>query len=175
MLLQLPEQKLHCHLVMALDSHSPHSHRAGCQQDHVQSEVREHCVPKLLCFRFSDTPSSLVKFTEQIWVTPYRCIGGCSGMGGGGSEAGCQVMRTVHVWAPHFSLLQCYPFVLEWLTSRWITKSRQSLGGSWRVIMWSGSYVNHQQRLARGPLISLLLQTPALYSLRWGYTLKLGA
>lgn len=42
MLLQLPEQKLHRHLVMA--SHSPHSHGAVRQQDHVYSKVT-HSLP----------------------------------------------------------------------------------------------------------------------------------
>lgn len=51
MLLQLPEQKLHSHLVMALHAYSPRSHRAVCQQYHKQSKVTEQYVPELLCFR----------------------------------------------------------------------------------------------------------------------------
>lgn len=43
-----------------------------------------------------------------------------------------------------------------------------STGGSWAGgdvrSCDPGSYVNHQQRLACGPLIPLLLQTPAIYS-----------
>lgn len=51
MLLQLPEQKLHSHLVMALHAYSPRPHRAACQGDHKQSKVTEQYVPELLCFR----------------------------------------------------------------------------------------------------------------------------
>lgn len=45
MLLQLPEQKLHCHLVMALHSYTPHSHGAVRQQEHIHSKVTQQCVP----------------------------------------------------------------------------------------------------------------------------------
>lgn len=44
MLLQLPEQKLHCHLVMALHSHPPHSHGAVRQQQHIHSRVSAAAV-----------------------------------------------------------------------------------------------------------------------------------
>ncbi len=60
MLLQLPEQKLHRHLVMALHPYSPHSHGAVRQQDHIHSKVTERCVPGLLCLVFSDTPRSFL-------------------------------------------------------------------------------------------------------------------
>lgn len=63
MLLQLPEQKLHCYVVMALRSCSPRSHGAVSQQDHIGS--RGVC-PQLLCVvRVLQTPSCGARSNES--------------------------------------------------------------------------------------------------------------
>ena len=60
MLLQLPEQKLHGHLVMALRSYARRPHGAARQQDHGHAEeVTE--LPELLLFGgffLTDTPKA---------------------------------------------------------------------------------------------------------------------
>lgn len=94
MLLQLPEQKLHSHLVMALHAYSPRPHRAACQWDHKQSKVTEQYVPELLCVRGGfgscDTPptslhvfSLSVQYTERIWVATLKMLWWVQLHGGG--------------------------------------------------------------------------------------------
>lgn len=70
MLLQLPEQKLHCHLVMALHLYSPHFHGAVRQQEHIHSRgSQRRCVPDLLCLVLLKHHSSLIKIREQTSFT----------------------------------------------------------------------------------------------------------
>lgn len=57
------------------------------------------------------------------------------------------------------------------LLSELLSRDRSRAGGDVRSCD-PGSYVNHQQRLACGPLIPLLLQTPALYCPGHGYNIK---
>lgn len=68
MLLQLPEQKLHCYVVMALCPCSQRSHGAVSQQDHIESRgVR----PELLCV----APRFWLSLTKlQIWVATLELL-----------------------------------------------------------------------------------------------------
>lgn len=116
MLLQLPEQKLHCHLVMALDSYSPYSHRTVCQQDHMQSKVREHCVPSSFVSGFLTPPRLLLNLQNRSGSRPKDAL--VSAAAWGKSKSRMPGYEDCVCVCSSFLLHQCYPLVLEWLTSQ---------------------------------------------------------
>lgn len=129
MLLQLPEQKLHCHLVMAL--YSPCSHGAVRQRDHVNSKVSE--PPEPLCVVFSDTPRSFFNVVNRSGSLPTDALVSAAALGIGGSLPGYDDCICVLL----IFLCLCHPFVFEWLTGEGITAYRQKLGVWWRGLTWS--------------------------------------
>lgn len=88
MLLQLPEQKLHSHLVMALHSYSPCSHGAVRRRNHIHSKVTEQCVPERLCFVFSNTPRSFLNLANRSGSRPIRASVNAAAQGIKGSMPG---------------------------------------------------------------------------------------
>lgn len=161
MLFQLPEQKLHCHLVMALHSYSPCSHGAVCQWNHIRSKVTEQRVPSFFVSCFLTTPRFLLNL--QIYRSgsrPPLALASAAARGGHRRQDARLWVRTVHVCAPRVSSINVTHLCLNgWLVSEFL-----STDSSWAAgVVWScdpGSYVNHQQRLVCGPLISLHLHSP---------------
>lgn len=146
-LLQLPEQKLHCHLVMALHSNSPHSHGAARQHDHMHSkEKKEQYVPSFFVWSFLLFLSFLLKLSEQIQVRPYWSITGCSCTGT--EKTVCWVVMTLIMWPPNFSSVYVIYLCFDgWPGSELLRADSYEAGGD----VWSCdtcSYINLQLRSA---------------------------
>lgn len=145
MLLQLPEQKLHCHPVMALRSHG-----AVRQQDHGHlQKYQSGCLPSGLCsvlFSPHPTTTRLASLAAAYGcIRPHR-----------EAEAACQLIATAS--AAHSSsspsMSSSRVRVADWRVNDRV----QTEAG--RVVtcdhVTPGGYINHQQGLACGPVISLL-------------------
>lgn len=154
MLLQLPEQKLHGHLVMASQLYPLHSHWHVSQLEHTDSGITRRRVNDLLCLGFSNSSCSVLH--SEIRPTETDALK---------SEAACWALQWSCMCTLHHSSVNHLCLHVRLVSTSLNTDSCCAGGDVWSC--GTRSYINHQLRLACGSVISLLNAARPLLSVNW--------